>query len=173
MNYIFYTYLIAEGCKGKYKFFQIAFAAVLFLDAVILSFRGILNCFTAKSIAIDDVLSVILFLYFLFSLYYAATNKYTAEDKVKVENNSAKQRTAVKSTVDKEWNSNSILPRKRYNTEIKSSPKSAELNNEIKNSPATEETKNEEAEKNITPETPVKDSKAVPFDEDDLLKDRF
>ena len=169
MNYIFYTYLIAEGCKGKYKFFQIAFSAVLFLDAVILSFRGILNCFTAKSIATDDVLSVILFLYFLFSLYYAATNKYTAEDKVKVENNSAKQRTAEKSGKEKEW----ILPRKRYTTEIKSSPKSAVISNEIKNNPATEETKNKEAEKNRPTEKPVQDSKDVPFDEDDLLKDRF
>ena len=110
MEYIFYTYFIAEGCKGKYKFFQIAFSAVLFLNAAVLSFRGILNCFTGKSITMDDVLSVILFLYFLLSFGYAAFNQYTAEDKVKVENNSPDQRTAVKSGADKEWSSNSILP---------------------------------------------------------------
>jgi hypothetical protein len=176
MNYLFYTYWISQGCKGKYKFIQIAFSVVVFLNAILLSFDGMAICLSGKPITISAFFSVLLFSYCLVNIAFAAFIRYEpdiSKDKLKVENNLAVRRTAVKSEANKNWNTSNILPKKRYLPEIKSSPKSTMINNEIKSIPKAEETKKEEAEKNITTEKPVEESEKIHFSKEDFLKYRF
>lgn len=135
MNYIFYSYYIALLLKGKLKVVQISLSAILTLIVVFANIEGSMNYIIGKSSEGIDLLFLVLFVYSLMNLGYAAFNQYTpsvagAEIKEEVKNKLPHQKNEVKPEKSKIANQ-SILQNKSYGSSIKSSPKALETKTEV------------------------------------------
>ena len=142
MEHIFYSYYIATLLKGKLKFLEISFSVLFFLCVVVFGFGGIIHFLTGNPVAVLDVLLVLLFIYSLMNVGYAAFNRYIPSAKTAVTKENVKIQLSEKKTEvelqEGKGAGNSILMYKRYETGIKSGPKEGETKKEeIKSSPKT------------------------------------
>src|ERR1039458_1517547 len=98
MEHIFYSYYIATLLKGKLKFLEISFSVLFFLCVVVFGFGGIIHFLTGNPVAVLDVLLVLLFIYSLMNVGYAAFNRYIPSAKTAVTKENVKIQLSEKKT---------------------------------------------------------------------------